>query len=84
MNLQSMNMWSHWSTRWLLTQTLFIFLINRFNEFDHNLFDIRQIESNSMDPQHKLLLECSYKVFENAGIPMEEISGSKTGVFIGE
>ncbi|XP_032872025.1 highly reducing polyketide synthase PKS6-like [Amblyraja radiata] len=58
-------------------------LIEGFNEFDHNLFDIRQIEANSMDPQHKLLLECTYKVFENAGIPMEEISGSKTGVFIG-
>ncbi|XP_069772909.1 phthioceranic/hydroxyphthioceranic acid synthase-like [Narcine bancroftii] len=58
-------------------------LIEGFNEFDHKLFNINQTEANSMDPQHKLLLECTYKVFENAGMPMEDISGSKTGVFIG-
>ncbi|XP_051872133.1 uncharacterized protein LOC127570522 [Pristis pectinata] len=58
-------------------------LIEGFNEFDHKLFNISQTEANSMDPQHKLLLECTYKVFENAGMPMEDISGSKTGVFIG-
>ncbi|XP_072110533.1 uncharacterized protein [Mobula birostris] len=56
----------------------------RFNEFDHKLFNISQTEANSMDPQQKLLLECTYKVFENAGMPMENISGSKTGVFIGD
>ncbi|XP_072910815.1 phthioceranic/hydroxyphthioceranic acid synthase-like isoform X1 [Hemitrygon akajei] len=58
-------------------------LIEGFNEFDHKLFNISQTEANSMDPQQKLLLECTYKVFENAGMPMEYISGSKTGVFIG-
>ncbi|XP_020391990.2 highly reducing polyketide synthase PKS6-like [Rhincodon typus] len=57
--------------------------IDGFNEFDHKLFSISQTEANSMDPQHKLLLECTYKAFENAGMPMEDISGSKTGVFIG-
>ncbi|XP_067852325.1 phthioceranic/hydroxyphthioceranic acid synthase-like [Heptranchias perlo] len=57
--------------------------IEGFNEFDHKLFRISQIEANSMDPQQKLLLECTYKAFENAGMPMEDISGSKTGVFIG-
>ncbi|XP_078391134.1 phthioceranic/hydroxyphthioceranic acid synthase-like [Cetorhinus maximus] len=57
--------------------------IEGFNEFDHKLFNINQTEANSMDPQHKLLLECTYKAFENAGMPMEDISGSRTGVFIG-
>ncbi|XP_038652388.1 highly reducing polyketide synthase 40-like [Scyliorhinus canicula] len=58
-------------------------LIEGFNEFDHKLFSINQTEANSMDPQQKLLLECTYKAFENAGMPMEDISGSRTGVFIG-
>ncbi|XP_067907899.1 phthioceranic/hydroxyphthioceranic acid synthase-like [Heterodontus francisci] len=57
--------------------------IEGFNEFDHKLFSISQTEANSMDPQHKLLLECTYKALENAGMPMEDVSGSKTGVFIG-
>lgn len=36
-----------------------------------------------MDPQQKLLLECSYRALEDAGIPMEKISGTRTGVYIG-
>ncbi|XP_053571666.1 uncharacterized protein LOC128661436 [Bombina bombina] len=58
-------------------------LIEGFNEFDNRLFGIHNSESESMDPQQKLLLECTYRAFENAGIPTENISGSKTGVFIG-
>ncbi|XP_053571659.1 uncharacterized protein LOC128661430 [Bombina bombina] len=58
-------------------------LIDGFNEFDNRLFGIHNSESKSMDPQQKLLLECTYRAFENAGIPTENISGSKTGVFIG-
>ncbi|XP_053571662.1 mycolipanoate synthase-like [Bombina bombina] len=58
-------------------------LIEGFNEFDNRLFGIHNLESESMDPQQKLLLECTYRAFENAGIPTENISGSKTGVFIG-
>lgn len=37
-----------------------------------------------MDPQQKLLLQCSYRALEDAGIPMEDISGSRTGVYIGD
>ncbi|XP_029444503.1 highly reducing polyketide synthase PKS6-like [Rhinatrema bivittatum] len=58
-------------------------LIDGFNKFDNRLFGINDIEADSMDPQQKLLLECTYRALENAGIPLENISGSKTGVFIG-
>lgn len=37
-----------------------------------------------MDPQQKLLLQCTYRALEDAGIAMETISGSRTGVYIGE
>ncbi|MEE6467012.1 hypothetical protein FKM82_007117 [Ascaphus truei] len=58
-------------------------LIEGFNEFDNRLFGIHNSETASMDPQQKLLLECTYRALEDAGIPAENISGSKTGVFIG-
>ena len=36
-----------------------------------------------MDPQHRWLLECAYHALENAGVPLEAIAESKTGVFCG-
>uniref|UniRef100_A0A8C5HZN9 Highly reducing polyketide synthase easB-like n=1 Tax=Gouania willdenowi TaxID=441366 RepID=A0A8C5HZN9_GOUWI len=36
-----------------------------------------------MDPQQKQLLQCVYRALENAGIPMEKASGTRTGVFVG-
>ncbi|KAG2458074.1 EASB synthase, partial [Polypterus senegalus] len=58
-------------------------LIDGFNEFDNKLFGIPEAEVERMDPQHKLLLECTFRALEDAGIPMEKASGSRTGVFIG-
>lgn len=37
-----------------------------------------------MDPQQKQLLQCVYRALENAGIPMEKASGTRTGVFFGK
>ncbi|KAL1267254.1 hypothetical protein QQF64_002929 [Cirrhinus molitorella] len=53
------------------------------NEFDHKFFGITNAEAIAMDPQHKLLLKCSYRALEDAGIPMEKASGMRTGVFLG-
>ncbi|XP_063062242.1 uncharacterized protein LOC134455123 [Engraulis encrasicolus] len=58
-------------------------LINGFNEFDHKFFGITEAEADFMDPQQKLLLQCSYRALEDAGIPMEKASGTRTGVYIG-
>ncbi|XP_068438440.1 phenolphthiocerol synthesis polyketide synthase type I Pks15/1 [Clinocottus analis] len=58
-------------------------LIDGFNEFDHKFFGISDSEVEQMDPQQKQLLQCVYRALENAGIPMEEASGTRTGVFIG-
>uniref|UniRef100_A0A3P9MWL7 Probable polyketide synthase 1 n=1 Tax=Poecilia reticulata TaxID=8081 RepID=A0A3P9MWL7_POERE len=57
--------------------------INGFNEFDPSFFGIPEVESDFMDPQQKLLLQCSYRALEDAGIPMESLSGTRTGVYIG-
>ncbi|XP_073343919.1 phenolphthiocerol/phthiocerol polyketide synthase subunit C [Pagrus major] len=58
-------------------------LIDGFNEFDHKFFGISDSEVEQMDPQHKQLLQCAYRALENAGIPMEKASGTRTGVFVG-
>uniref|UniRef100_A0A3Q3GM70 Fatty acid synthase 2 n=1 Tax=Kryptolebias marmoratus TaxID=37003 RepID=A0A3Q3GM70_KRYMA len=56
-------------------------LIDGFNEFDHRFFGISDSEVEQMDPQQKQLLQCVYRALENAGIPMEKASGTRTGVF---
>ncbi|XP_053322749.1 uncharacterized protein LOC128496939 [Spea bombifrons] len=58
-------------------------LIVGLNEFDNKLFGISNPENENLDPQQKLLLECTYRALEDAGYSTESISGSKTGVFIG-
>ncbi|XP_008293505.1 probable polyketide synthase 1 [Stegastes partitus] len=58
-------------------------LIDGFNEFDHKFFGISDSEVEQMDPQQKQLLQCVYRALENAGIPVEKASGTKTGVFFG-
>ncbi|XP_072534906.1 phenolphthiocerol/phthiocerol polyketide synthase subunit C [Salminus brasiliensis] len=65
------------------TQTTKAAFIDGFNDFDHKFFGISEDEANFMDPQQKLLLQCSYRALEDSGIPMEKVSGSRTGVYIG-
>ncbi|KAK7881504.1 hypothetical protein WMY93_029913 [Mugilogobius chulae] len=65
------------------TQTNKAAFINGFNEFDHKCFGISEAEASFMDPQQKLLLHCTYRALEDAGISMECISGTRTGVIIG-
>ncbi|KAK2859672.1 hypothetical protein Q5P01_004292 [Channa striata] len=65
------------------TRTTKAALIEGFNEFDHKFFGITEAEADFMDPQQKLLLQYTFRALEDAGIAMEHISGSRTGVYIG-
>ncbi|XP_020656818.3 phthioceranic/hydroxyphthioceranic acid synthase [Pogona vitticeps] len=58
-------------------------LLDEFNAFDNKLFGINNEEAEHMDPQQKLLLECTYRALEDAGLTIENISGTRTGVFVG-
>ena len=51
--------------------------------WDAKFFDISKAEAEAIDPQQRIFLEVAYEALENAGLPMHEIAGSRTGVFLG-
>ncbi|KAH6680488.1 hypothetical protein B0J14DRAFT_683803, partial [Halenospora varia] len=59
------------------------FLKGDIAAWDAPFFSITSHEAAAMDPQQRILLEVSYEAFENAGIPMESLPGSSTGVYCG-
>lgn len=59
------------------------FLRENIKEFDNIHFGLSAIEAASMDPQHRLLLEVSWEALENSALNIEELRGSRTGVFVG-
>jgi acyl transferase domain-containing protein len=51
--------------------------------FDAPFFSITSKEASSMDPQQGMLLETAYRALENAGLPVDKVAGTATGVFSG-
>ncbi|KAF7538397.1 hypothetical protein G7054_g2978 [Neopestalotiopsis clavispora] len=51
--------------------------------FDPSFFGIQPLEVETMDASQRKLLEVIYEAFENAGDTWENVSGSRTGVFVG-
>ncbi|KAK0616902.1 hypothetical protein B0T14DRAFT_435063 [Immersiella caudata] len=52
--------------------------------FDHQFFGAHPKEAESMDPQHRILLETVYEGMEAAGYTLERLRGSQTCVFVGQ
>ncbi|KAA8567237.1 hypothetical protein EYC84_010277 [Monilinia fructicola] len=51
--------------------------------FDHSFFGMTGLEVETLDPSQRKLLEVSYEAIENAGETWDSISGTRTGVFVG-
>ncbi|CAG8179935.1 unnamed protein product [Penicillium salamii] len=57
------------------------FLSDDIYAFDASFFNMTAEEAKSMDPHHRIMLECAFEAAENAGMPLSELYGSNTGVF---
>ncbi|UQC74786.1 beta-ketoacyl synthase domain-containing protein [Colletotrichum lupini] len=59
------------------------FLKQDFKVFDAPFFSVTPKEAKAMDPTHRMLLEATYEGFENAGLRLEDVSGTQTSCYIG-
>ncbi|KAI1874213.1 uncharacterized protein JN550_002792 [Neoarthrinium moseri] len=51
--------------------------------FDAKFFNVRPAEAVVMDPQIRLLLEVVYEALDSGGLPLEDLRGSDTAVYVG-
>lgn len=56
--------------------------INDVDRFDADFFNISPLEAELMDPQHRLVLECTWNALEDAGYIQTNLP-ENTGVFFG-
>ncbi|KAI1423523.1 putative polyketide synthase [Xylaria sp. FL1777] len=59
------------------------FLQGDVRQFDNSFFGINNLEASYMDPQQRKLLEVVFECFEDAGVALEDISGTNTAVYVG-
>ncbi|KAI9683016.1 MAG: Type I Iterative PKS [Bathelium mastoideum] len=57
------------------------FLDHDVSTFDAGFFGISAQEAEAMDPQQRLQLEVAYEAFENAGLKLDDLSGTNTAVY---
>lgn len=57
--------------------------IDDIEQFDPEVFKLSPREAEQIDPQQRLLLTSVLRALENALIPLDELRGSRAGVFVG-
>ena len=56
--------------------------LDRIDAFDAEYFGILPREAERMDPQQRLFLEVAMEAVDDAGLPHEQLRGTRTGVYI--
>ncbi|KAF3223872.1 hypothetical protein TWF679_000305 [Orbilia oligospora] len=59
------------------------FIQEDLRNFENEFFGINNAEATYMDPQQRKILEVVFECFESAGVPIEKLSGSNTGCYLG-
>lgn len=59
------------------------FLKEVIRAFEKSFFGINNLEATSMDPKQRKLLEAVFECFESARVPLDKVSGSNTGCYMG-
>ncbi|KAF5531595.1 polyketide synthase [Fusarium napiforme] len=57
------------------------FITDDVAAFDAPFFSLTAKEASAMDPMQRWTLEATYHAFENAGLPVDSLKGSRTAVF---
>jgi acyl transferase domain-containing protein/acyl-CoA synthetase (AMP-forming)/AMP-acid ligase II/NADPH:quinone reductase-like Zn-dependent oxidoreductase/acyl carrier protein len=57
--------------------------LDEVESFDAEFFDISPREATAMDPQQRVVLEVAWEALERAGLPIADLDGSDTGVYVG-
>jgi myxalamid-type polyketide synthase MxaE and MxaD len=58
-------------------------LLEGIDEFDPEFFGITAAEAERIDPQQRLVLEATVHASEDAGLRLQDLAGTSTGVFVG-
>ncbi len=58
-------------------------MLERIHDFDPFFFNISPAEATQMNPSQKLMLELVWEAMENASIPVNRLTGTKAGVYVG-
>ncbi|MCJ1449246.1 MAG: hypothetical protein MMC23_009766 [Stictis urceolatum] len=60
-----------------------MFIDADLDRFDASFFETSRTEAIAMDPNQRQMLEVVYEALENAGIPLERLSGTSTACYVG-